>query len=808
MRILPRRFGVGTRLHSRTGHGWGADAQGIAVRPCLCLAASTIAAMASGLVPAASLPASGLPADEIAFELGAAALSSGGAIGIVVDSDGDGALLLADDGPSSSAYLPHPRFGIAESEPLPLGARSAISSLILEAEVPPGGSTTLEVRGKVGERWTEWRQIDALENLEGADVIQLRLTLLSSLGGASPRVWRARGRVSPAGVRAAQAPTRGPPTVKLWATRMGLVGGTTANGHVVVERDHFVALPSKSALNRHEGADYTVQLSYRGRTVAAPVWDVGPWNTKDDYWNEVRERFSDLPRWMPQAEAAFFAGHNGGRDDSGRFVTVPAAIDLADGTFWDDLGMVSSDWVDVSFLWMDAPSPPPRPTPSVTAKLPPPGPQPVTPLPPRAASYNTPIPSSRVYLPLVLSDASGWTTSWTVQNPSPGAVNGTVALFDRGGAQAAQIGFSLAPFGSTTLSSRDVPGILAGFVGGAVVAASGPIAVVANVDRPGSDRLAYEGIAEGATSAAVPLVFKEYNGWSTGIQVQNTGSGPTIVQVAYVGASGRSWSEAATVAPMASHTFYQPANRALPGGFVGSAAVQSMSGQPIAVVATVAHAGGAAMAYPGITGGTDRLPVPIVLKRYNGWSTGLQLFNMGSAPAGVLIFYQGVPPVPGGYMGRGTVPGGGAITFYQPAEPQLPEGFAGWALAVAAPGSQLVGIVNQVKDGAQVAMNYLIGKPPSAFSAVPLVMKGFDGWETGIQVQNPGELAGGLALTFYDEVGLPLHRIEEIIDGGTSRTYYPPAMPEIPPGFRGSATAQAVPPGQSGFVVVVNEATR
>lgn len=157
-----------------------------------------------------------------------------------------------------------------------------------------------------------------------------------------------------------QPPRYGEPlTLRVFATRIGLVGERTANGHVIVERDRFVALPSRRALSSRDGYEFTVTLTYRGRTVTAPVWDVGPWNIADDYWNppEIRERFADLPQGMPQAQAAFETGHNGGRDQFGRTVRNPAGIDLADGTFWDDLGMVDNDWVEVRFDWTAAPTP-------------------------------------------------------------------------------------------------------------------------------------------------------------------------------------------------------------------------------------------------------------------------------------------------------------------------------------------------------------------------------------------------------------------------------------------------------------------
>ena len=88
------------------------------------------------------------------------------------------------------------------------------------------------------------------------------------------------------------------------------------------------------------------------RCTWAPVWDLGPWNTTDDYWSlpADRQAFGDLPRGRPEAEAAYTDGYNGGRDRSGRNVTNPAGIDLADGTF-SDVGMQDNGWVTVTYLW-------------------------------------------------------------------------------------------------------------------------------------------------------------------------------------------------------------------------------------------------------------------------------------------------------------------------------------------------------------------------------------------------------------------------------------------------------------------------
>lgn len=141
------------------------------------------------------------------------------------------------------------------------------------------------------------------------------------------------------------------PTYTVFATREGLVGHETANGHIIQPRDRFVALPSTSVLSSYQGNEYQVRITYNGRSVVAPVWDVGPWNTNDDYWAKDR-LYGDLPVGVPMAQAAYLEGYNGGLDEFGRRVNLPGGIDIADGTFWDDLGMSKSDWVQVSFLWL------------------------------------------------------------------------------------------------------------------------------------------------------------------------------------------------------------------------------------------------------------------------------------------------------------------------------------------------------------------------------------------------------------------------------------------------------------------------
>lgn len=246
----------------------------------------------------------------------------------------------------------------------PVGAVGAA----VEATTPPDGTVTVDVRGRIGTgtpgAWTEW--VPAGEDLpEVVTTVQARVTLTAARGTTSPAVRkvtllpRAATTGAPAstahtapGTRDTQAAAQ---TYRIYATREGLVGGTTANGHVIKTRDHFVALPSRRGLAPRNTGTYSVRVcsDATGRCAYAPVWDVGPWNITDDYWNvpATRESWADLPQGRPQAQAAYQDGYNGGRDGFGRAVLNPAGIDLADGTFWDGVGLSDNGWVNVSYLW-------------------------------------------------------------------------------------------------------------------------------------------------------------------------------------------------------------------------------------------------------------------------------------------------------------------------------------------------------------------------------------------------------------------------------------------------------------------------
>ncbi|MFC0624285.1 hypothetical protein [Kribbella deserti] len=317
--------------------------------------AAALAVLALMLVPA-TVPSSAGTTDAPASAAQVPALTPAEGSSNVA-RDGDRIILGPAPASTGSAGISQ-RTGIANLAETRFSAPTSAVVVGFTAGTPEGGSAEVDVRALVNGRWTEWTPAAAGETTALAapsDVVQLRIIVIAPAKVASP--WVSGVSVRPVAASTSMVPAAGimaaPLVSRVFATREGLVGGTTANGHVITNRDHFVALPSRRGLANNGSGNYSVKVCVGGRCAFEPVWDVGPWNTKDDYWNpsSIREMWKDLPQGRPEAQAAYQNGYNGGKDQFGRTVANPAGIDLADGTFWDALKLTNNAWVDVTYLW-------------------------------------------------------------------------------------------------------------------------------------------------------------------------------------------------------------------------------------------------------------------------------------------------------------------------------------------------------------------------------------------------------------------------------------------------------------------------
>jgi hypothetical protein len=152
---------------------------------------------------------------------------------------------------------------------------------------------------------------------------------------------------------------------------------------------------------------------------------------------------------------------------------------------------------------------------------------------------------------------------------------------------------------------------------------------------------AYAGFRGGAVQPVFPLVNANNGGYITGLQIQNTGSQTTTVEVTYTPSlAGTSCKETQTIQAGASNTF---ALFAFDSGansdcvakqrFVGSAQVTGNSAGQLLV-------GIGNQLLPGISGGaysafdpaqaTATAVMPLIMDRNSGFYTGFSLQNVGS----------------------------------------------------------------------------------------------------------------------------------------------------------------------------------
>jgi putative cell wall-binding protein len=96
---------------------------------------------------------------------------------------------------------------------------------------------------------------------------------------------------------------------------------------------------------------YAVSLAYAGKAIpSVRVWDCGPWNIDDNWWNADRDpvrprriyshlaggtQLPGLAIGLPEAQAAYQSGYNGGLDAYGRKPANPAGIDLGVDAYYD-----------------------------------------------------------------------------------------------------------------------------------------------------------------------------------------------------------------------------------------------------------------------------------------------------------------------------------------------------------------------------------------------------------------------------------------------------------------------------------------
>jgi len=169
-------------------------------------------------------------------------------------------------------------------------------------------------------------------------------------------------------------------------------------------------------------------------------------------------------------------------------------------------------------------------------------------------------------------------------------------------------------------------------------------------------------ITWGSLDNFAPLIYREFNGWNAGIQVQNLSSTVNaLVKVTFYDNSGDIIDSVVEwICPRGSQVFYLPVINNLPGQYVGSARVESQNwwgpGDPpvnapniLSVVSLVNYNTGQAVAYNSLSArnaiGVQAVGLPLLAKKYHDlyepagttWTTDIAIQNLNRTPGSTVV---------------------------------------------------------------------------------------------------------------------------------------------------------------------------
>jgi len=380
---------------------------------------------------------------------------------------------------------------------------------------------------------------------------------------------------------------------------------------------------------------------------------------------------------------------------------------------------------------------------------------------------------SRVYLPLIYSrfgPNNVWNTRFALQNVSITTTacvqmtyrwaNGTIAFMEPTAGTVADPacpsgGLSVPPQGALLRNQADMTEELpAQFEGSVIIELAGAdheytansALLAATADIFSTDQASfasYKGLgwtdAENgdlSTTVLVPLILKNFGepeGWNTHYYVSTLDPAQTTnVTVTYCcdsRLSGPDGSLQRTFSLKASAAIHQALEDELPNGFDGSAVIEA--DQPVAVVVTMDWAFPEKATYAAFTGIPDSVAadtawVPVMYKNAgfkgplgdaDGWNSWLRIQVADGGTANVRITYHGEALLGGSISFNDTVDS--SWTFYQSADPLLPEGFEGSAVVTSdKPVVVIAGVTSDAYQGDTDAIfagfgpNLFPGEPP------------------------------------------------------------------------------------------------
>jgi hypothetical protein len=364
--------------------------------------------------------------------------------------------------------------------------------------------------------------------------------------------------------------------------------------------------------------------------------------------------------------------------------------------------------------------------------------------------------STTQYVPMLFKAAFGGTynAALYLQNVSASAATIGLEFTDSSGAVVYTKSDTLDPHASKGYWLPAEVGLPNGFAGGVKVTSTQPILAVG---RPhiGAQVMTYNGMSSGATTAWLPMFFKNgFGSYNTALYVQNvTGSSATL-NIDYIDPDGTVVCTAEDILDAnASKGYWSLAvacdTGSLPSGFVGGVKVTST--QDILAVGR-AHLGTQITTYNGSAAGATSAYVPMLFRNAFGGSydAALYLQNVSGSSATVDIEYLDSAGAVAATQ-QVTLAANAISSIWLPGVAGLADGFAGGARISS---TQDIIAIGRPHLGSEItAYN---GAPVGSLNAyLPMLFRNAYAapYNAAFYVQNTSGSAANVDVSFYDSAG-------------------------------------------------------
>ena len=414
-----------------------------------------------------------------------------------------------------------------------------------------------------------------------------------------------------------------------------------------------------------------------------------------------------------------------------------------------------------------------------------------------------------------------WNVGFTLQNLSADQATVHIDFIKADGTSGGTWDGTIAGNGSQFLYSASIPLLQANSETAATISSSTPLAAVANLASSSpKTEAAYSGIDSTEVNPVLfaPGVYKNYYSNTSNVRVQNTGASKTCARVSFfaMGSSSAIDTDVFDIPAGAGHTYTQADNAALPGGFIGSAKVESLgagtagcgadtvAGQGLAAIVNIVIAPGPSVGNPSTLGlfgsynaiisGGSVAYAPVLANKYFNNNSSLTILNLRNAAQWVRVTY-GDGSVKEKQLGANS-----SQLWYTPNEGPAVGWFGGGkAACVTGPGGsvitdcEIVGTINQINTAGGFA-SYNAFKSGAGTVRLPIVNRlystTYGGYTTSVTCQNIGSVTTNVSLALTG--GMTVPSVTGVATNGTAFWYLNKATyTGVTPGFNGSATATA-----------------